>query len=442
MQKTKDINLNATIQIPKNLKVVKYKEYILVIAIDTACWIVLENEEQLCFFNLLNKHTIQNALDAFDGDIEDAKYVLTQIVARNFENTKITRTEANSIHFYLTNSCNLRCPHCFMYAGSSMKNELSTNEICSVLSCYKEHGGKEITFSGGEATVRHDFCEIVRYSHQVGLRINVFTNGVLWTDEIINEVSSLIYKVQVSIDGFSEEENSFVRGKGNFSKALSTIDKLLKKGVSVDLAITPWYDETLESKIQKYVDFARGMSKKYEEFNLEIIFTSAILDGRELKLSKEDKAKYLSIMDKIITLYNGENVKDLIFIDAHRRKMILDNCNFGCLAIAANGDVFMCSRIPDLKPIANIRKDSFDYIVKQSKLAQECSNINNLKPCKDCELKYICGGNCRIESFKDLVECTDFEHIDLNSLKPRECNEKIKNEFYDLMIRINEDLFE
>ena len=67
------------------------------------------------------------------------------------------------------------------------------------------------------------------------------------------------------------------------------------------------------------------------------------------------------------------------------------------------------------------------------------SNINNLLPCKDCELKYICGGGCRIIHFNGF---TDYSERHTNILPKRECNIAIKEEFYELMIRTNRFLFE
>ncbi len=60
------------------------------------------------------------------------------------------------LHLYLTNSCNLRCPHCYMFSGSANFNELTTIEILKLLSDFKEVGGRNVSFSGGEPTMRSD----------------------------------------------------------------------------------------------------------------------------------------------------------------------------------------------------------------------------------------------------------------------------------------------
>lgn len=63
MEKSKHIDINKKYEIPTNISIVRYKKYIIVISVDTANWIVLQNDEQLTFFELLKNNTIQQALN-------------------------------------------------------------------------------------------------------------------------------------------------------------------------------------------------------------------------------------------------------------------------------------------------------------------------------------------------------------------------------------------
>ena len=44
---------------PQNISIVRYDSKILVIAVETGNWIVLENESQLKFLNLLKENTLE-----------------------------------------------------------------------------------------------------------------------------------------------------------------------------------------------------------------------------------------------------------------------------------------------------------------------------------------------------------------------------------------------
>lgn len=116
----------------------------------------------------------------------------------------------------------------------------------------------------------------------------------------------------------------------------------------------------------------------------------------------------------------------------------MDNCMFGVYSIAANGDVFFCSRVSSLAPIGNIRTMKFDRIKELSEIAEEKSNIKNLKPCNQCDLIYICGGGCRVDYFPDLTKSKDIENLDMENVRPRKCTDKEKLYYYNMMIKANE----
>jgi hypothetical protein len=87
--------------------------------------------------------------------------------------------------------------------------------------------------------------------------------------------------------------------------------------------------------------------------------------------------------------------------------------------------------------LANTRTSSFKEIYEKSLMAEKASSITNLRPCKDCELLFICGGGCRIDEFPALAKRTSFDTLDVGNIPPRSCNDRIKIKFYDLMIRSN-----
>lgn len=115
----KEIDLNKRYNFPSPIRIISYKNMYLVISVLTAKWIVLKNKEQLYFFNLLNKALIGQAIEAFNGSDDDWNNVLVQIEAKKFIETKIKKSSEGKrkLHFYLTNFCNIRCPHCYMFAG-------------------------------------------------------------------------------------------------------------------------------------------------------------------------------------------------------------------------------------------------------------------------------------------------------------------------------------
>ena len=433
----KRISEDTKFTLPVNIKKVIYRGKMLVISPETANWIILENEEQWQFFQLLTSFDLGNALKQFNGAYDNAQYTVTQIVAKHFDNQIVKpKNNGGSMQMYLTNECNMRCPHCYMFAGLKKDRELSTKEIFDIISSFKKHGGNNIVFSGGEIALRKDLYEILKHSYDLGISNEILTNGTLWNAELVQKVVPLISRVQISIDGYDEATNSRIRGKGNFSRALNTVTLFYETNVDTEISVTPYLDEDLAENYQYYIDFARMLNQKYSRANFLVKFTFDVLNGREIRVSEKQKKDYQGIVTKIYNELYGDFV-DKPFLEFHKHGGIENNCDYGNVAISADGNVCLCPIIPEMKPVGNIRVYSFDELLDIAQKARSLSNINNLSPCKDCELKYICGGECRIKHFSGFKE-NDLQEI---ATSKRVCSQDHKNMFYDMMLKLNDEMY-
>ena len=436
--KRKEIDISKKYYFPDQIDVIRYGGKILVVSINTANWIVLDNEKQLAFFLLLCENSIQRALELFDGSKEDYLAVLIQIEARCFERKDVARRRVNKMQLFLTNSCNLRCPHCYVYAGKQSNNELSYKEVIDLIQSFAEHGGDRLLLTGGEIKMRQDLFEIIQYAGNLNLKIDLLTNGVLWSDNEISNISSMISSVQISIDGYDEPSNARVRGKGNFNKALNTVDCFINNGVETEVAITPLYDKKLEEESALYVQFGKSLLRKYRDSNFKLNFTSDLLPGRNIQVNDQIRKDYLRIVSNIYKNCFGEN-GDNPFIYAIKNHELYDNCSYGNIAVSSIGDVYLCGRISYLKPVANVRKQNINEIFDISAIAKASSCIDRLEPCKNCSVRYICGGECRLVHFSHFNDNTI---VRSNIRSSRKCDVNRKEFIYDLMIRTNSRLFE
>ncbi len=415
---------------------------ILVIAPDYANWIVLQSPIQLEIFEQMKQgSTIENVLKRYSQS--DVYYVVTQIEARKlFINGNSPKcTEERSLHLYLTNKCNLSCPHCYMFSGNANLGELSTEEILKILYDYKTIAkGTRVTFSGGEPLVRSDFCLISQSAYELGLEVKLLTNGSMIKPNHIDTLANYLSSVQISIDGYSEESNSKIRGKGHFQKALSAIDLFVSKGVETSVAITPSY-ELLKAHVDDYISFAKELIEKYIDNPFTVKFTSELSSGRKINPTKEQNEEYASLIMSIQRQIYGEDSEFIEFVQTVGKGFIRDNCMFGVFSIASNGDVYYCPEVHKLSPFANVRKNSFLEICQMSKKAEDATSVTKLIPCSTCELKFICCGGCRIEDFTNIANINNFA-TDKGSRFERMCSSSVKEKFYNLMVRSNEYLFD
>jgi radical SAM protein with 4Fe4S-binding SPASM domain len=423
---------------PKSICIEKIDNQYLIISPDTANWILAENENQLEVYKELSsgKCVIDVIQNQPQEKINDVIHILTELEAKKFENEYINYPQEHGMYVYLTNRCNQRCAHCYMYAGEEKEQELSTLEIKNLLFEFATCGGKVVTFTGGEATLRADFSEIVYSAKKNGLTVGVLSNGILWSQEFVEKNKEYIDEVQISIDGYDQQSYRAVRGTDSFDITLDAVERLLNAGIRVTIAITPLMG-TLIGNESKYISFANKLIEKYKDKEFFVKFNTELLDGRTIKPTDEENMQYKKSIKDIKTACMSNSDEEGFALD-HRNNTVFNNCGYGGITVASNGDVFFCNLVSQCVKQANIRQNSFAEINELSKRARELSNINNLMPCNSCSLKYLCGGGCRVKYFKTLVSTQVSVSKSSKIVRTISCTKEYKENVLRLMVKANQ----
>jgi possible Fe-S oxidoreductase len=418
----------------RNFFIEKYNSKYIVIKKNK--WIILNNDFQKEIFNLLSESkTIEDIFK--DYEEEDILNVLTQIEAKKFEIEEMNEEKTKGAYIYLTNECNLNCPHCYMNSGKKNENELTTEEIRKLLLALSEKMYTHVTFTGGEVFLKKEFDSILEFSKGLGLKNIILTNGTLATKKKISELAPFIDEVQVSIDGYDEKTNAEIRGKGNFNLAKQAIEAFLENDVKTVIAITPQY-ENLSKNLEGYKKFSKELLNEFQK-NFKIKFSLELLDGRDFKADIDKNKKYNFQLSQLIDeIYPNEKINN--FALNYENGGYIINCGYGELTFSSNGDIYMCSLIEKIDKINNLRNINFDLLEIEniSKKIKDNTSSLNIKPCKNCSLKYICGGGCRI---KYLSSLETIKILNSEELIRKKCTVETKNYFYKLMIESNEYLF-
>lgn len=432
-----ELNPEKIYRMPEGICIKEIDDKYLIISPNTANWVLAENSTQLEVYKQLSLgEKIIDVIQKFSPDYtNDVIRVLTEIEAKRFENKQINYPQEHGMYMYLTNRCNQRCAHCYMYAGDGNEAELSTSEVEQVLSDFSNFGGKVVTFTGGEATLRSDFEKIVHSAKKCGLIVGILSNGILWTQDFIDNNKEYIDEVQISIDGYDSDSYERVRGMDTFETALSTVGRLVNAGIRVTVAITPLMD-TLVGNEQKYISFANDLLEQYASKAFFIKFNTELMDGRTIKPTKEENERYKKSIKEIKTACLSDSDEEGFALD-HRNNTVFNNCGYGGITVASNGDVFFCNLVSECARQANVRKNSFEEINELAKKARNLSDISNLTPCKDCSLKYLCGGGCRVKHFKTLVSMQISSNEETVASRTTACTKEYKENILRLMIRAN-----
>lgn len=141
-----ELDYDDILHFPKEIVVEKINNYYLVIAVQTANWIVLYNSSQIDFLNMLRSGIcVGDIIGTIKTEkaMVDLKIVLAAIFARklagvNEDVPKEYLEGYKMLNIYITNACNLKCKHCFMLSDVCYYAKIRIlKQITTVRSLYK-----------------------------------------------------------------------------------------------------------------------------------------------------------------------------------------------------------------------------------------------------------------------------------------------------------------
>lgn len=138
----------------------------------------------------------------------------------------------------ITLACCFSCKYCGSRGGKARENELTTAECLDVCRQLAELGCARVSLIGGEIFMRRDWREIIAGMTSRGIRVNVITNGFLFTEDIVRDLRALgIESVSVSLDGPREVHDKY-RQSGSFDRAMRAIRFLSERQIPVSVITT------------------------------------------------------------------------------------------------------------------------------------------------------------------------------------------------------------
>ena len=387
---------------PTEIKYIPFDGVCVILSPETANWLIVEVDDIHLVKRLVAGEKI-GAIAAWargQGHFAKLQALLAQIISREFAKTDapptyITDKSVKGAYFYLTNACNLCCSHCYMYSGKSAHGELSVDEWCALVDEFAQCGGTNITFSGGEILAKRGWLSVIERAHQQGISITMLTNGTLWDSQTIAKVAPWIAEVQISLDGPNEDINAITRGEGYFIKALEAAKMFEGHGARTSIAMTPTA-KTIDLFESEFLDF---FVKHINGSGINVRIGHKLLNGRAAQmLDKDAQARYGAITSRLANMiYSDSSTRT--FVLGHKPNEIGPNCGFGGLSISSTGDIYPCNRVADVAALGNIRNTRLADMMPALDKAESNTDVDKLTPCKGCDLRYICGGGCRIDDF-------------------------------------------
>lgn len=295
-----------------------------------------------------------------------------------------------SIHFELTQKCNLRCVHCLFIHDS--RNELSTHEIYKILQQLRDLGVFSLSLSGGEIFMRKDIEEILDFLKVQRFVVTLYTNGTLLNRKLIDKISTLNpFSVEISIYGATADvHDAITRKTGSFQKTIESIKKLSEAHVPVIFKGFLLKDNFHQRWQMAELADSLGVLRAFD-FNLIPMENGSISNLSTGLAIKQLRKIYQEVATEGLILRNNVNIKGR---DSQLPKGGSVICNPGRIngCISSNGDVFPCPIVRI--QMGNLKEKSFEEIwntdiidpLRHMKVEdmKDCSNCETLEYCNRC----------------------------------------------------------
>ena len=335
-------------------------------------------------------------------------HVLSSGVLGNIDPQEHERdTSLHSVHLSLSSSCNLQCKYCYAAERIESKHPHLTldeykqviDDLCNISS------GITFTITGGEPLLNPLWQTIAQYIKSKGCTLLLLSNGLLINEKNIDFIKQHFDLVTLSLDGPTRESHKLTRGD-NFEAVLKAVNLLKEHNV----------DHTISMTVTRLnIDQVEAMARRFgSRLNFAPLFPVSDLANDQLSITGEQYYQALSQAFGVEPLSYCEASLDMSKHMKSRKCAIGDNE----ISISPTGDVYPCQLLHMSQFLAgNIHEQSIIDIYRNSEALKRCANldVDSIEKCRDCAIRYICGGACRARGFYetgDIASTGDFCHYE------------------------------
>jgi len=294
-----------------------------------------------------------------------------------------------SVLFELTSKCNMNCIHCYL-KNSHISEEMSYERIVELIDILYEKGILFLTFTGGEIFTRKDFLSIYLYAKKKGFLVELFTNGYLINEEIIEvlkEYPPLL--VDISLYGANEKTYYEITGiKGAFEKVLSNCKKLKEAGIRVALK-TPVLKETLDQ-----IDDMKAIA---EQMDIPFVYTFEICTTidkddspktHQVPMAEALKHEFYSHFEQMKNGEKNHEDRNAVIRELLQNKYVY-RCNvaLNSFIIDYKGNICPCMKLRHKGEL--LTKENYDEIWERFGLYSKIV-ASETYACKKCSAAYYC----------------------------------------------------
>lgn len=338
------------------------------------------------------------ALGKFGDIASAAKYMVDSHFCADTEQTADAlaalkhRLEKKRFHFnncyiHTTFRCNLHCTHCYAGAGDTAE-EMAVPDIGRLAEQALGMQFRQLVITGGEPMFHRDragLIELFRSLRGRGSNIVLRTNLTgSFSDAELRDIAAAFDQVVVSIDG-NEETHDARRGVGSYRNAVRNCERYAELSKTVPCA------GELSLACVMSAEKIRGAPGKSvrelgDRLNVPRVRFRPLLPlgraaGADEKPFSECINQHESIDDILRSPFNP-----------------MSSCGIGQnVYICPDGRAYPCyAWQTDVSYLGNVLEERLETVLSSSQFTQlRACTVDTIEKCRDCELRYLCGGACR-----------------------------------------------
>ncbi|RJX20876.1 MAG: radical SAM protein [Desulfobulbus sp.] len=302
-----------------------------------------------------------------------------------------------SMELELSRACNLRCLYCYADSGQALQDELSRDELFSVIDQAATLGARKIiVIGGGEPLLSPHLFPVLEFIRGLGLDADLFTNATLLDRAKAERLHALRVSVSMKMNSLDPAVQDELAGRaGTHAAIMRGLDHLLAAGYPDDervlgiesIICRQNYDEipalwrwARDRRIVPYIEVMTMQGRALEHQNLEV--------------SREGLKQLFDALAEIDAREYGNHWTP-------HPPLAASHCarhEYSC-TVTALGEVNPCPGVNI--PVGNIRFASLRDILQTSPVIRDLRNIRQTIKgrCADCEFNALCYG-CRGHAYQ------------------------------------------
>ena len=317
--------------------------------------------------------------------------------------------KAFSMQWHITDRCDQRCKHCYIYEGKDKQceQELNLKTLEAILEnfitcCDKLQRNPFLVITGGDPLLYARIWDFLEVLKEHDINFSILGNPFHLNYDVVRKLEKLgCSNYQMSLDGL-KETHDYIRKKGSFDATLDSLKYF--EGTRIKTAIMTTVSKTNILEIPELVDIV----VKYNVSNFAFARYCPNSEDFDLIVSPEEYREFLDKMwekymqyqecdtrfalkDHLWKLYLYEkglfNPKDF----NNPNDLILDGCHCGITHITtlADGTVYACRRCDS--PVGKVPEQSF-YDIFNGEEMEKYRQYERFEHCSKCEIKNFCRG--------------------------------------------------